>query len=84
MKISSVNLTALILLHILISCSSSCLGDVVVSSGETDRIAISRKVLSSSVASFSAGNGAAVKEPKKAVLPSLRKAPPSVPNPTQN
>ncbi|KAK8632683.1 hypothetical protein V6N13_073068 [Hibiscus sabdariffa] len=74
----SINLTAfstLILLHILISCSS----------GETNRVISSRKLLSS-VASFATGNGkgAAVKEPKKAVETSLRKAPPSVPNPTQN
>ncbi|KAE8689994.1 Emsy N Terminus/ plant Tudor-like domains-containing protein isoform 1 [Hibiscus syriacus] len=79
MKISCINLTALILLHILISL---CLVHGV-SSGETDRITISRKLLSS-VASLATGNGAAVKEPKKAVEPSLRKAPPSVPNPTQN
>ncbi|KAL4339825.1 hypothetical protein GQ457_08G016650 [Hibiscus cannabinus] len=77
MKMGSINLTALILLHILIS--------VVVSSGETNRVVNSRKLLSS-VASFATANGkgAAVKEPKKAVEPSLRKAPPSVPNPTQN
>ncbi|KAK8600685.1 hypothetical protein V6N13_059573 [Hibiscus sabdariffa] len=77
MKMSSINLTSLILVHILISL---CVGhgDTVVSSGETNQITISRKLLPS-VASF-----AAVKEPRKAVEPSLRKAPPSVPNPTQN
>ncbi|OMO63072.1 hypothetical protein CCACVL1_22500 [Corchorus capsularis] len=41
------------------------------------------------MATFPAGDhnsklNGAMKEPKKAVEPSLRKAPPSVPNPTQN
>ncbi|MBA0716756.1 hypothetical protein Golax_015562 [Gossypium laxum] len=53
---------------------------------------ISRKmVLSSSSSSFPTGktqskfvNGGAIEEPKKAVEPSLREAPTSVPNPTQN
>ncbi|XWS56199.1 hypothetical protein CRYUN_Cryun09bG0065700 [Craigia yunnanensis] len=64
-------------------CSSLCLchGEV---PGEGNHI--SRKLLSS-VASFPSGetklNGT-MKEPKKAVEPSLRKAPQSVPNPTQN
>ncbi|GMJ14829.1 hypothetical protein HRI_005152100 [Hibiscus trionum] len=79
--INSSGLVALILLHILICC---CVGH-----GETNQMSISRKLLSS-VASFATRNASAsasasaVQEPKKAVEPSLRKAPPSVPNPTQN
>ncbi|XWS66429.1 hypothetical protein CRYUN_Cryun05aG0198700 [Craigia yunnanensis] len=65
-------------------CSSFCLCHGEVPPGERNQI--SRKLLSS-VASFPSGqsklNGA-MKEPKKAVEPSLRIAPPSVPNPTQN
>ncbi|MFQ6631859.1 hypothetical protein Gotur_009377 [Gossypium turneri] len=86
MKISCINLSALwalILLHILISCSSFCVGHGDVSSGERNHIISSRKLLSS-LASFPTGKGAAMKEPKKAVEPGLRKMPPSVPNPTQN
>ncbi|MBA0861140.1 hypothetical protein Goshw_024863 [Gossypium schwendimanii] len=55
---------------------------------------ISRKMVlssSSSSSSFPTGktqskfvNGGAIEEPKKAVEPSLREAPTSVPNPTQN
>ncbi|XVE75704.1 hypothetical protein DITRI_Ditri12bG0114300 [Diplodiscus trichospermus] len=51
-----------------------------------ERYQISRKLLSS-VTSFPSAHSkldGAMKEPKKAVEPSLRKAPPSVPNPTQN
>lgn len=59
------------------------------------QIRLSRRLLfpatTSSMASFSTmphklfgTAGAAMKEPKKAVDPSLRKAPSSVPNPTQN
>ncbi|WRX25763.1 hypothetical protein QQP08_018250 [Theobroma cacao] len=65
-------------------CSPLCLCHGEVPPGE--RYQMSRKLLSA-VALFPAGenklNGA-MKEPKKAVEPSLRKAPPSVPNPTQN
>ncbi|XVF75886.1 hypothetical protein PTKIN_Ptkin13bG0222900 [Pterospermum kingtungense] len=66
-------------------CSSSCLCHGQVPPGERIN-QISRKLLSS-VASFPSGHtklNGAMKEPKKAVEPSLRKAPPSVPNPTQN
>ena len=88
MKISSINLSAffaLILVHILIIlCSSLCLCHGEVPPGEGNHI--SRKLLSS-VASFPSGetkSNGTMKVPKKAVEPSLRKAPASVPNPTQN
>ncbi|TYH54155.1 hypothetical protein ES332_D09G149300v1 [Gossypium tomentosum] len=87
MKISCINLSALwavILLHILISSSSFCVGHGDVSSGERNHIISSRKLLSSLASFPTHGKGAAMKEPKKAVEPGLRKMPPSVPNPTQN
>ncbi|XVF07342.1 hypothetical protein REPUB_Repub06bG0130300 [Reevesia pubescens] len=93
MKISSINLTsfyALILFHILIlMCSSLCLCHGEVHPAGYQRNQISRKLLSSDhVASFPTAqnnklNGI-MKEHKKAVVQSLRKAPTSVSNPTQN
>ncbi|KAK7336638.1 hypothetical protein VNO77_17184 [Canavalia gladiata] len=50
-------------------------------------LSVSRKLLSSSLASFSTSIGkisGSKKQHKKVVEPSLRKAPPSIPNPTQN
>ncbi|KAK7285498.1 hypothetical protein RJT34_20271 [Clitoria ternatea] len=50
-------------------------------------VSVSRELLSSSLASFSASIGkisGSRKQKKRAVEPSLRKAPPSIPNPTQN
>ncbi|OMO55180.1 hypothetical protein COLO4_36151 [Corchorus olitorius] len=94
MKNSSINFTAffaLFLLQIFFIMSSNslslCHGEVIIPPGERNHIP--RKLLVSSMATFPAAghnsklNGA-MKEPKKAVEPSLRKAPPSVPNPTQN
>ncbi|XVE96082.1 hypothetical protein REPUB_Repub02eG0190800 [Reevesia pubescens] len=67
-------------------CSSLCLCHGEVPHGARND-QISRKLLMSSMAPFPTGqsklNGA-MKEPKKAVEPRLRKAPASVPNPTQN
>ncbi|KAK8588790.1 hypothetical protein V6N12_023204 [Hibiscus sabdariffa] len=90
MKITSIKpkaFYALILLYILLVCSSLSL-----SHGEI--LQISRKMAllsSSSSSSLAAGktqskfiNGAIEEEPKKAVEPSLREAPTSASNPTQN
>ncbi|TKY62545.1 octanoyltransferase protein [Spatholobus suberectus] len=55
-------------------------------SGETS-LSVSRELLSSSLASFSTSINmisGSKKQKKKVVEPSLRKAPPSIPNPTQN
>ncbi|KAG4927946.1 hypothetical protein JHK82_053637 [Glycine max] len=54
--------------------------------GETS-LSVSRELLSSSLASFSTSINkisGSKKQKKKVVEPSLRKAPPSIPNPTQN
>ncbi|MBA0587863.1 hypothetical protein Gorai_000984, partial [Gossypium raimondii] len=72
MKISCINLSALwalILLHILISCSSFCVSHGDVSSGERNHIISSRKLLSSLASFPTHGKGAGMKEPKKAVEP---------------
>ncbi|GMI65746.1 hypothetical protein HRI_000243900 [Hibiscus trionum] len=89
MKITSIKPTtfyALILLYILLMCSSLSLGH-----GERWQISRKMAVLSSSSSSFTTGkaqsksiNGAIEEEPKKAVEPSLREAPTSASNPTQN
>ncbi|KAH1070001.1 hypothetical protein GLYMA_03G143900v4 [Glycine max] len=56
-------------------------------SGETS-LSVSRELLSSSFASFSTSinkiSGSKKQKKKKVMEPSLRKAPPSIPNPTQN
>ncbi|CAJ1909053.1 unnamed protein product [Sphenostylis stenocarpa] len=55
-------------------------------SGETS-LSVSRELLSSSLASFSTSINkisGSKKQKNKVVEPSLRKAPPSIPNPTQN
>nr|KYP70599.1 hypothetical protein KK1_009819 [Cajanus cajan] len=55
-------------------------------SGETS-VSVSRELLSSSLASFSTSINkirGSKKQKKKVMEPSLRKAPPSIPNPTQN
>ncbi|KAK8712068.1 hypothetical protein V6N13_147320 [Hibiscus sabdariffa] len=91
MKITSIKpkaFYALILLYILLMCSSFSL-----SHGEIWQISRKMALLSSSSSSssFAAGktqskfiNGAIEEEPKKAVEPSLREAPTSASNPTQN
>ncbi|KAH1084368.1 hypothetical protein J1N35_024129 [Gossypium stocksii] len=83
---NSIAFHALIIFHIFLICSSLSL----TCHGEMYRI--SRKmVLSSSSSSFPTGktqskfiNGGAIEEAKKAVESSLREAPTSVSNPTQN
>ncbi|KAL4354224.1 hypothetical protein GQ457_06G025170 [Hibiscus cannabinus] len=89
MKITSIKpkaFYALILLYILLMCSSFSL-----SHGEIWQISRKMAPLSSSSSSLVAGktqskfiNGAIEEEPKKAVEPSLREAPTSASNPTQN
>ncbi|KAL1146424.1 hypothetical protein V6Z11_A11G371500 [Gossypium hirsutum] len=82
---NSISFHALIIFHIFLICSSlslTCHGEM---------YQISRKMVLSSSSSFPTGktkskfiNGGAIEEPKKAVEPSLREAPTSVSNPTQN
>ncbi|PON52217.1 hypothetical protein PanWU01x14_210590 [Parasponia andersonii] len=92
-------LSALVLIEILL-CSSLCLCHEQINILQKERrsvLVISRKLLvsaSSMATSFlpetpankknSKASTAAMKEPKKALEPSLRTVPPSVPNPTQN
>ncbi|KAG2686953.1 hypothetical protein I3760_09G030700 [Carya illinoinensis] len=77
-------LFALLLIEILM-CSSLCQCHESLPRSERS-IQYSRKLLVSTASISTSQNkiNGAMKEPKKAVEPSLRKAPPSVPNPTQN
>ncbi|KAG8479795.1 hypothetical protein CXB51_029644 [Gossypium anomalum] len=82
---NSISFHALTIFHIFLICSSlslTCHGEM---------YQISRNMVLSSSSSFLTGktqskfiNGGAIEEPKKAVEPSLREAPTSVSNPTQN
>lgn len=84
MKVSCTTLAAflaLILIEILV-CPSSCQSheSLPKDRSQSRKLLVSTASVSTSVDKL---NGV-MKEPKKAVEPSLKKAPPSVPNPTQN